>query len=471
MNALRTSPPTKRRARRGRGATLLAIAGAISLWRCGSPAGTPPVMDGGMGGDAPMDAGLDAAGDGDAMPPVDAAHDVTGADASDAAQPVDASPDATGTDAGDAGTGDGGPTGAIQPHRLSLSDGHACFVADSGAVFCWGANPKGQLGTGASGPSQMSPVSVVGLAGPAVEAAAGGVLDDGHSLALLPNGVVDGWGSNVQGQLGDGSQTDRLSPTPPAWTGAVARAVRTSFSHTCAILADATVRCWGGNFYDQAGVPGGAVIVPTPTLVPLPVNAVDLSLGGYFGCALLADASVACWGQNDNLELGNTGPDSTTPALVAGLGAVRAIGLGYRHACALLQSGGVRCWGDDSSGQLGPGATAPSAVPVAVTGLTGTITSLCGGSAHTCALSQAGAVQCWGWNYVGELGDGTTTDSASPVAVVGLGAGVAEIACGGEFTCARLAAGGVRCWGGNYNGELGDGTAQNRSTPVAVLGL
>jgi alpha-tubulin suppressor-like RCC1 family protein len=403
------------------------------------------------------------------MPPPDAAPDAPEADASDAMPPVDAAPDSSAPD--DASASDGGPTGAVQPHRLSLSDGHACFVKDDGSVVCWGANPQGQLGTGASGANQASPVSVVGLAGLAAEAAAGGVLDDGHSLALLLTGAVAGWGDNSLAQLGDGSQMDRLAPTPPLLTGAVARAIRTSFSHTCVLLADATVSCWGGNFYAQAGVPGGASVVLQPTAVPLPASAIDLSLGAYFNCALLSDATVACWGRNDTLQLGNTGADSTTPALVAGLGPVQTVGAGYRHACAMLQTGEVRCWGDDSSGQLGPAATGQSAVPIAVTGLGGTIVSLCGGSGHSCALSQAGGVQCWGWNYRGQLGNGMNTDSATPVPVTGLGSGVAEIACGGEFACARLAAGGVRCWGGNYNGELGDGTSMHQNVPVAVLGL
>ncbi len=154
----------------------------------------------------------------------------------------------------------------------------------------------------------------------------------------------------------------------------------------------------------------------------------------------------------------------------AGIGSTfSSVSTGYVHSCGITAAGGVACWGKNGSGQLGNGTTADSTVPVTVTGLKGRVTGLALGSLHTCAVLRSGAVQCWGNNLRGRLGDGTQQNRVTPVTTAGL-QNVREITAGANHTCARTHGGTVKCWGSNTSGQLGDGTTQDHLVPTAVPG-
>jgi len=145
---------------------------------------------------------------------------------------------------------------------------------------------------------------------------------------------------------------------------------------------------------------------------------------------------------------------------------------GVAHTCALTRSRGVRCWGYNGHDELGTGqSTDFRPTPVDVSGLSGGVAAISAGARHSCALTSAGGVKCWGVNYGGALGDGTTDRHGTPVDVVGLGSGVAAIAVGYDASCALTSGGGVKCWGSNFAGQVGDGTKDDRLKPVDVLGL
>jgi hypothetical protein len=196
-----------------------------------------------------------------------------------------------------------------------------------------------------------------------------------------------------------------------------------------------------------------------------------ITAGEYHTCTLLS-GEVKCWGDNFSGQLGDgTTTNSSTPVDVVGLDqGVTAVTAGEDHTCALV-NGGVKCWGNNAYGKLGDGTTTNRTTPVDVIGLGSGVTAVSAGSAHTCAIGPSGGARCWGANWEGELGDGTFTDSSTPVDVVGLEQGVTAIAVGLYHTCAIGPNGGAKCWGDNYFGQLGDGTTHKRNTPVDVTGL
>ncbi|MBK9232333.1 MAG: hypothetical protein IPO15_16155 [Anaerolineae bacterium] len=158
------------------------------------------------------------------------------------------------------------------------------------------------------------------------------------------------------------------------------------------------------------------------------------------------------------------GADATTAAIGA------AVNAGADHTCAVTADGGVKCWGVNDRGQLGDGTTEQRGAPVDVSGLMSGVVAVSAGRGHTCALTTAGGVKCWGSNEFGQLGDGTGAAQLTPVDVVGLTAGVTAISAGGEHTCALTTAGGPKCWGNNIHGQLGDGTTEERLTRWTWLG-
>lgn len=239
------------------------------------------------------------------------------------------------------------------------------------------------------------------------------------------------------------------------------------------------VTCWGWNQSGQLG-DGTTEDRPFPVAVQgLTEGVVKLAAGASHSCALLDSRHVTCWGLNVWGQLGSpTGPTcpsglacNVTPVEVAGVSDVIALAGGVSHTCVLGQSGGVQCWGRNQYGQLGDGTNTNSAGPVNVSGLASGVTAISIGGFHACALLTGGGVKCWGNNATGQLGNGTTTNSSLPVDVTGLPAEAVAISAGNQHTCAVLATSSVVCWGDNVYGKLGDGTSTQQHLPVAVSGL
>jgi alpha-tubulin suppressor-like RCC1 family protein len=332
--------------------------------------------------------------------------------------------------------------------------------------------------------SAVSAVSEPVVKYPATEIAAGYV----HTCALLATGNIKCWGYNANGQLGIGNNIDSSIPieiTGGALAGKTVTQIAAGAGvHTCALLSDATIACWGGNGFGQLGtsdtaernipvaITGGALAGKTIT---------QIAVGGGHSCALFSDSTVACWGNNLLGQLGiGSYSDSHIPVAVTG-GAldsktVTQISAGSQHTCALLSDATIACWGANNDGQLGTGITSRDInVPVAVyegSNAGHTVTRITASGYHTCAVLSDGTVSCWGRNEYGQLGTGDTTNSNTPLAVTGgalTGKTVTRVSAGREHTCALLANGTVACWGMSHTGRLGNGSTIDSYIPVAVL--
>ena len=240
--------------------------------------------------------------------------------------------------------------------------------------------------------------------------------------------------------------------------------------HVCAHAAGGG-KCWGFNGGGELG-DGTTQRTTAVDVSGLTSGVGAIAVGGSHTCALTTGGGVKCWGTNTT-GANLTGQDHTrrtTAVDVSGLtSGVAAIAAGGGNTCALTTGGGVKCWGYNGDGELGDGTTTPRTTAVDVSGLTSGVASIAAGGSNTCALTTGGGVKCWGYNGDGELGDGTTTPRMTAVDVSGLTSGVAAIAAGRRYhTCALTTGGGVKCWGLNYFGELGDGTTTDRLTPVDV---
>lgn len=356
----------------------------------------------------------------------------------------------------------------VQVTEIAVGVNHTCALTSAGGAKCWGWNGFGQLGNGRTTDRRM-PADVSGLAGGVAALAAGGV----HTCALTGAGGAKCWGGNSFGQLGDGTFIQHRTPGDVSGLTSGVAALAAGGNHTCALTTVGGVKCWGDNEYGQLG--DGTIISRT---LPVDVSglasgATALALGTDHTCALTNTGGVKCWGYNLFGQLGDgTFSDSPTPVDVSGLtSGVTALTAGDSHTCAVTSAGGVKCWGWNGVGQLGNGTTTNSfSTPMDVSGLTSGVTALAAGKWHTCAVTNAGGVKCWGANLYGELGDGTTVSrSRTPVDVSGLASGVAAVAAGGRHTCVITGTGGIKCWGDNGFGQLGDDTFAQRRTPVNVL--
>jgi alpha-tubulin suppressor-like RCC1 family protein len=300
---------------------------------------------------------------------------------------------------------------------ISAGNIHTCAVTTAGAAHCWGSNLNGRLGDGTPG-TKATPSPVAGTLH-FVSISAG----DEHTCGVTSSGpgVLSGpvycWGHNDVGQVGDGTFTERTTPTlvSGGYTFIAVSAARGS--HTCAITTAFLAYCWGANANGQLG-DASTTTRNVPTLVTDAGTHLfrSISTGRAHTCAVRADNATYCWGSNANQQIGD-GNSATTnrtaPALVTA--AFSAASAGWFHNCA-IGSGTALCWGENGGGQLGDGGTTQRGAPAAVTG-SPTITQVSAGEDHSCGVTVEKYLYCWGINDKGQLGDGTTTQRLSPARV------------------------------------------------------
>ncbi len=344
---------------------------------------------------------------------------------------------------------------------VSTGGNHSCALASGGRAYCWGRNLEGQLGDGTT-TDRLTPVPVAdGLGFLQISAGAE------HTCGITANERAYCWGT---GPLGSNIAS---SPTPVAVAGDRRfRNVNAGNNHTCAVTPSDVGFCWGlNNSFGQLGTGGG--FSATPARIAGGLRWRRVTAGGQYSCGVTTDDRAYCWGLN-------VGPK---PVAVEGglrFRQVVAGGGGFTdaqgqesdppHACGVTTDDRAYCWGWGGEGQLGDGTRTTQRAPVAVAG-SRRWRQVIAGSYHTCGVTMSDVAFCWGLNQTGANGDGSTTLSSKPVRVVGdIAFTIISTGVWGGHTCGLSTDGRAYCWGSNGGGQLGDGTRSRRLAPVPVVG-
>lgn len=351
---------------------------------------------------------------------------------------------------------------------LAVASGHACLLRGDRTIWCWGSNRLGGVGVRSPHPSQQYQPSAVRVnVPPAKQIAIASV----ETCFEAEAGGFSCWGGN----LSDSDASPRRVELPPS-----GRLVGGPVG--CLLDASGTATCWGENTNariapgDSASVSGtfGTKLPPLSLRIGVPID--GIAVGDRHTCVLAKDGKVLCWGLNNFGQLAvDDVQHRAEPKPVEGLPVATQVVSGAFHSCALDAEGGVHCWGRADEGQLGIGEVKPAHAfsdskytpkPTRVKGLE-PVRSIASGSSTTCAVTRGGKVYCWGGNDQGQVGDGTATNRHTPVLVEPLG-DVAEVQLGYDHACARLASDEVWCWGDGDDGKLGSGSIEDSAVPVQV---
>lgn len=294
--------------------------------------------------------------------------------------------------------------GVEEPIRaVGLGARHSCIVFETGGVACWGSDSHGQLGNGEERIDQVTPGELIRD----LEASTSICAGRHHTCALSMSGKVSCWGENSWLQLG----VDREhSGTPVMTTLGSVTSLACGFDHACAISVDGNVSCWGRNDERQLGTGEIDVAALPRTLTNLPGMVRQVAIGQSHTCGLVNDGAVFCWGNNEFGQLGEFAADARqgVPVEVKSLGApAEQLSCGATHCCAVVEGGAVTCWGKGLDGN--------AMAPTVVAGHEGATRSIASGRKHDCAVDRVGSVKCWGKNESGQLGDNTIDDSSLPV--------------------------------------------------------
>jgi alpha-tubulin suppressor-like RCC1 family protein len=337
---------------------------------------------------------------------------------------------------------------------------HTCGLTHDGQMHCWGYNTYGQLGDG-SGSNQPVPVAVDQGDREFTELVAGNY----HTCGATENGSVYCWGYNNYGQIGDGTEENRLTPTPVSSLGNMV-GVAAGRYHTCAWSEFGNGYCWGRGFLGT----GEWTVSSLPLQVDGSHDFARMAAGDFNTCGITDTDQLYCWGYSDYGQQG-TGVYSNTavPTLVPDVSPVADVDLGYHHLCSRSVSGQLSCWGEEGYGQVGNGEVSYRTIPTAVGGGVSGFSRISTGFEHACGLLDSGEAYCWGRGDSGQLGDGMYGSSTLPVEVM-TSASFQEVSSGSFHSCALTPAGEAYCWGGGSTGRLGTGSTASESTPAPVSG-
>lgn len=361
---------------------------------------------------------------------------------------------------------------------IGQDSGHTCAVTNDGAVSCWGRDHRGQVGDGqfitTGAPFGVpSPVRVMSLA-----TASSVSLGERHSCALLRDHSMWCWGWDQDDQLG-GAVLPSASAQPlevVQWssdftsTSPLTGAMQLAAGGWASSMIDGagTAWSWGANYgaWSDANCTTSSC-----QAFQLPCGALrTVATGIFYGCAITTDDRVECWGQNTYDRIGAAVAATPTPIEIALPAAASAISIGFGHTCAVLTDGSAWCWGWNEFGQLGNAAVTATASATPVQVAIDNVAEISVGGAHTCAVKHDGSAWCWGFDSAGQLGNGTTTRSPQPIPtqVVALGTHVSAIRAGDLMTCAIDDTHHLWCWGDNTFGQLGTGSFAPSTLPAEV---
>jgi alpha-tubulin suppressor-like RCC1 family protein len=392
--------------------------------------------------------------------------------------------------------------------QVSAGTLHTCAIKQDGSLWCWGNNEYDQVGDPVNTKIWESDTPIQIMKSGALQVSSGGF----HTCVVKQDNSLWCWGSNIYGQLGIASLTNKSSEQPVQVATGVLQ-VSAGKWHTCAVKTDNSLWCWGNNSFGQLGT-GDLINRYSPTQIMTSVS--QVSAGDFHTCAVKTDGTLWCWGDNSSGQLGTD--DLLTrksPTQIITLTSVSQVSAGGSHTCA-IKGESLWCWGDNSSGQLGIGDLLTRKSPTQIITLT-SVSQVSAGGSHTCAVKTDGTLLCWGDNSSGQLGTGDLVNQKSPAQIM---SSISYVSAGDSHTCAiktdgamfclgnkrlgrlsidtcfpappppypALVTGGVTqayggmwhiciiktdgslwCWGKNDFGQLGDGTNSDKNTPVQIL--
>ena len=348
---------------------------------------------------------------------------------------------------------------------------HSCQVRLQ-VTSCWGANGSYQVGSGSAG--SIAVATSAGAVGSSVDVALGSA----HSCVLLLDKTVQCFGANSEGQLGNGTPTSTTRSTAGAkvkertsnTTITNVTQIVSGANHVCALDTSSSVFCWGQRLWQQVAGDGSNSVGTNTAVrssVLRDVRSLTASAGGWHTCALTWTGDVYCWGRNDWYALGDgTTTTRSAPMLVAGLADVTHVSAGTAHTCVRQSSGSIRCWGSNGDAELGTGSTTTETGIVQVVGVSGAVDVYASGN-RTCARSLVG-LQCWGRNSSGQIGNGTTSTRVLSPATLSVPVNGAAV-LGPEHSFHVSFLGGLSSWGVGSNYQLGNGTTSSSSSPISVV--